>query len=192
MLDYRFEKENKRAAAYDGDKLVGRCEFTNPGSFWIITHTIVDSNYGGQGIAGKVLDLLMSEAKKEGVSVKPICSYAVKKFKDNSDYAAMEDKSTITMFSMKTCPHCEYTEPQVAERKDFNIIDISEHIAKLKQFLKLRDNNSAFDEAKKGGFTGIPCFVFENGAVTLNPEDLGLHKMPKEEPKFCSLDGSGC
>jgi glutaredoxin-related protein len=63
----------------------------------------------------------------------------------------------------------------------------------LKQFLDLRDNHPAFDEAKKIGDVGIPCYVLENGTVTLSSKDAGLEPMPDENiGASCSIDGSGC
>ena len=35
----------------------------------------------------------------------------------------------------------------------------------------MRDNNAVFDDAKKYGYAGIPCFVLEDGTVTLSPEE---------------------
>ena len=35
-------------------------------------------------------------------------------------------------------------------------------------------------------------YVLEDGTVTLNPEDAGLHARPEEEGPSCSLDGKGC
>ena len=62
----------------------------------------------------------------------------------------------IKMYVMKTCPYCEYVEKQVKGNNQFEVIDISTHVRKLKEFLDLRDNNSAFDEAKKIGDVGMP------------------------------------
>jgi len=52
----------------------------------------------------------------------------------------------IKMFVMKTCPYCEYVEKQVAGDNRFQVIDISTHVHKLAEFLKLRDNNPAFEK----------------------------------------------
>ena len=65
------------------------------------------------------------------------------------------------MFVMKTCPYCEYVERQVEGNPQYEVIDISKHVRNLKQFLDLRDNNPAFDEAKKIGDLGVPCYVLE-------------------------------
>ena len=55
----------------------------------------------------------------------------------------------IKMYVMKTCPYCEYVEKQVENNDQFKIIDIGAHVKNLKEFLDLREHNSAFDEAKK-------------------------------------------
>lgn len=49
MIEIRFEKDNNRAAAYDGVFLARECDIVCQKSFWIITHTEVDSEYNGQG-----------------------------------------------------------------------------------------------------------------------------------------------
>ncbi len=99
----------------------------------------------------------------------------------------------IKIFGMPSCPSCEYVKRQVEGNPEFEVIDIGKHVRNLKQFLALRDNNSAFDEAKKVGDAGIPCFVLEDGSVTLSPKDVGLEPMPEENAgTACRIDGSGC
>ena len=53
--------------------------------------------------------------------------------------------------------------------------DIGSDVHVMKEFLRLRDTSPVFDEAKKNGSIGIPCFVLEDGTVTLDPKDAGLH-----------------
>ena len=59
-------------------------------------------------------------------------------------------------------------------------------------FSGIADLRKAFDEAKKEGLAGIPCFVLEDGTVTLVPEEAGLRSRPAKQGASCSLDGSGC
>lgn len=61
----------------------------------------------------------------------------------------------------------------------------------MKEFLHLRDNNSVFDDAKKHGYAGIPCFVLEDGTVTLSPKEAGIN-LNETPAASCRLDGSGC
>ena len=98
----------------------------------------------------------------------------------------------INMYVMHTCPDCEYVERQVEGNPDFEVIDIGKHVRNLKQFLDLRDSNPAFDEAKAIGDVGIPCYVREDGSVTLYSKDVGLEPRPETMGAACSIDGRGC
>ena len=93
---------------------------------------------------------------------------------------------------MSTCPDCTYVEEQVKGKSNYEIIDIGAHVRNLKAFLKLRDNNAVFNEAKRTGAAGIPCFVLEDGRVSLTPEEAGLQSRPIEDGASCGLDGKGC
>ena len=64
----------------------------------------------------------------------------------------------IKIYGMSTCPDCTYVEKQVEGNSNYEIIDIGEHVRNLKEFLKLRDSNPAFDVMKRVGAVGIPCF----------------------------------
>ena len=96
------------------------------------------------------------------------------------------------MFVMHTCPDCEWVEKQVENNSNFEVIDIGKHVRNLKQFLDLRDSNPAFDEAKVIGDVGIPCYVREDGSVTLYSKDVGLEPRPEHLGEACSIDGRGC
>ncbi len=97
----------------------------------------------------------------------------------------------IKMYVMPTCPHCSHVEKQVEGNANFEIVDIGAHVRNLKEFLRLRDAHPAFAEARKAGDVGIPCYVREDGSVTLQSVEVGLEPMP-EESASCGLDGSGC
>lgn len=98
----------------------------------------------------------------------------------------------IKIYGMPTCPDCTYVEEQVEGNDKYTVIDISRHVKDLKEFLRLRDSNPAFDEAKKNGWVGIPCFVLEDGSVTLIAEEAGLQSRPVTVGAACNIDGSGC
>ena len=99
----------------------------------------------------------------------------------------------IKIYGMSTCPDCVFVEEQIKGNDNYQIIDIGEHVRNLKEFLRLRDKNPAFDVMKRVGAVGIPCFVLEDGTVTLRAEESGFRKKKKnEEGASCRLDGSGC
>jgi len=96
----------------------------------------------------------------------------------------------IKMYVMQTCPDCTYVEEQIKDDPRFEIIDIGEHVRNLKEFIRLRESNPAFDEAKKIGDLGIPCYVLEDGTVTLYSKNVGLK--PRPDGLSCGIDGKGC
>ncbi|HIZ26811.1 MAG TPA: glutaredoxin-related protein [Candidatus Barnesiella merdipullorum] len=98
----------------------------------------------------------------------------------------------IKIYGMSTCPDCTFVEAQVKGDSRYEIIDIGQHVKNLKAFLRLRDTHPAFDGAKRVGAVGIPCFVLDDGTVTLIAEEAGLHSRPTTDGAACNLDGSGC
>mgnify|MGYP001740986619 CR=1 FL=1 len=90
----------------------------------------------------------------------------------------------IKIYGMKTCPDCIAVDKHVEGDNRYEIIDIGSHIKYLKEFLHLRDN-------KKHGYAGIPCFVLEDGTVTLSPKEAGIN-LNETPAASCRLDGSGC
>lgn len=95
----------------------------------------------------------------------------------------------IKIYGMKTCPDCTFVEEQIEGKADFQVIDIGEHVKNMKEFIRIRDVDPAFDEIRGTGSLGIPCFVREDGSVTLAPEDVGLKS---REKSACRIDGKGC
>lgn len=79
---------------------------------------------------------------------------------------------------------------------EYEYSDISNELAALKEFLKLRDENPVFEEARNAGGIGIPAIVNTDGTVTLDWMQVirETGNEPFEEVKnSCSLtDRSGC
>ena len=51
-----------------------------------INHTYVDDSLRGQGIAGKLMELLVDKVKQENIKVIPTCSYAVNWLNKHPEY----------------------------------------------------------------------------------------------------------
>lgn len=56
----------------------------------------------------------------------------------------------------------------------YEFLDFADELQNLKDFLKLRDENSLFDDARKVGAIGIPCILREDGTMTLDWKEF-LH-----------------
>ena len=64
--------------AYEGKSEIGICEYVENKDTWNIIHTIVNNDYQGQGIAKRLVECVIDNAKKNGKKVIAECSYAKK------------------------------------------------------------------------------------------------------------------
>ncbi|MEP0189235.1 MAG: GNAT family N-acetyltransferase [Erythrobacter sp.] len=51
------------------------------------THTVVPRSIGGRGVAARLVDRLVADAREHGFKVDPQCWYVAKKFDENPDWA---------------------------------------------------------------------------------------------------------
>lgn len=77
-IDIVFEQDRNRSAAYINGDQIGECEFSVSENVWMITHTGVRSEYGGRGIAKKLVLKVIESARTNNAKIVPICSYAEK------------------------------------------------------------------------------------------------------------------
>ncbi len=74
----------------------------------------------------------------------------------------------IKLYGMHICPDCEQAREQLLfAGVDFEFLDFADSTANLKEFLKIRDTSPLFEEVRREGKIGIPCFVLPCGEVTL-------------------------
>ena len=78
MIEIIFDKEKNRAVAYNNTIQVGECDFLETEDYWNITHTEVNDEYQGQGIARKLVECIIENVKKEDKKLVAECSYAKK------------------------------------------------------------------------------------------------------------------
>ena len=76
MVEIKFEKENNKSVAYDNNTKIGECVFIEDGEYWNIVHTEVSSLYQGQGIAKKLVEKVIENAKIYDKKLIADCSYA--------------------------------------------------------------------------------------------------------------------
>ena len=95
------------------------------------------------------------------------------------------------VYVMASCHDCIEVKAELSGNPCYEIIDIGEHVRNLKEFLFLRDNDPVFDAAKRYGFAGIPCFVLDDGTVTLSSLEAGIGAK-SSKGSSCRIDGSGC
>ena len=78
MIEIKFDENNNKSIAYDNKTQVGECDYIESPECWNIVHTVVDKSYQGQGIARKLVECIIENAKKYNKEITADCSYAKK------------------------------------------------------------------------------------------------------------------
>ena len=86
MEEVKIEFKGNKSVALLGNNEIGVCEFKDSDEGWVIFHTEVNPNYKGQGIAKRLLDAIVNEARNKKIKIIPECSYAKKVMNRNNDY----------------------------------------------------------------------------------------------------------
>ena len=76
MIEIKYEKESNRAVAFIDNVEIGECVYEVGDNVWNIIHTEVDNAYQSQGIAKKLVECIIENAKKENKKLIASCSYA--------------------------------------------------------------------------------------------------------------------
>ena len=78
MIEIKFDKDNNKSIAYDNNAKIGECDYIETEETWNIVHTEVSNLYQGQGIARKLVENIIENAKKYNKKLIADCSYAKK------------------------------------------------------------------------------------------------------------------
>lgn len=92
MIKIIYEPKRNRAAAYDDDKIIGESTYSKSDKIWIIDHTFVEKNYGGQGIATKLVAEVVNQARENNVKIIPLCPFAKREFDKREEYSDVLSK----------------------------------------------------------------------------------------------------
>lgn len=73
-----------------GTQSIGRLTWVlrggDDGSVRIAEHTLVPREIGGRGVAAKLVEALVEDARESGFNIVPQCSYVAKKFEQNPSW----------------------------------------------------------------------------------------------------------
>ena len=77
----------------------------------------------------------------------------------------------LKIYGSMLCPDCVECRADLDKAGvEYEYLDFSDNLKNLKEFLKIRDGSSLFDEVRERGSIGIPCIVEEDGTVCLDWE----------------------
>lgn len=78
MIEIKFDENNKQSLAIDDNVKIGECDYIEIEDSWNIIHTEVNNEYQGQGIARKLVEIIIENAQKQDKNIIADCSYAKK------------------------------------------------------------------------------------------------------------------
>lgn len=85
------QRENGDKGAYyahvAGSKAMGRLTWTGNGDVRAAEHTIVPPEIGSRGVAARLVEAMVADARENGFRIKPVCSYVAKKFDEHPEWA---------------------------------------------------------------------------------------------------------
>jgi len=83
------EAHGEYQARVPGNSAVGRLTWKARGSARIADHTLVPPEIGGRGVAAALVEALVADAKDQGFTIVPQCSYVDAQFRRHPEWAAL-------------------------------------------------------------------------------------------------------
>lgn len=74
-------------AHVEGNEHIGRLTWVERSGARVVEHTLVPPEIGGRGIAGKLVEVLITDARAQGFKVVPECSYVAEAFGKHPEWA---------------------------------------------------------------------------------------------------------
>lgn len=75
----------------------------------------------------------------------------------------------MKVYGSEICSGCREFKALIQERGlQVEFVEITENVANMRAFLRIRDENPLFDAIRAEGRIGIPFFVSDEGEVTLD------------------------
>ena len=76
-------------AQVPGSDAIGRLTYQRRGTALIADHTLVPPEIGGKGVAGKLVEALIADARAAGDTIEPQCSYVEAAFRRHPEWAEL-------------------------------------------------------------------------------------------------------
>jgi uncharacterized protein len=74
-------------AEIEGHEDIGRLTWVERGGARIATHTLVPPAIGGRGVAAKLVEAMVADAREQGFKIVPQCSYVDVAFRRHPEWA---------------------------------------------------------------------------------------------------------
>ncbi len=76
-----------------GSRAIGRLTWELHGTARVADHTLVPPEIGGRGVAAQLVQALIADARQQGFTVVPQCSYVAAAFRRHPEWADLLEQS---------------------------------------------------------------------------------------------------
>lgn len=76
-------------AHVEGSDAIGRLTWLGRGGVRIAAHTLVPPEIGGRGVAARLVETMIADAKSQGFRIDPQCSYVNVAFRRHPEWAEL-------------------------------------------------------------------------------------------------------
>jgi predicted GNAT family acetyltransferase len=84
---HEYATQGEYQAHVPGSEAVGRLTWVARGGARIADHTLVPTEIGGRGVAAALVDALVADAREQGFTIVPQCSYVEAQFRRHPEWA---------------------------------------------------------------------------------------------------------
>lgn len=81
------DQKGEYRAHVPGAKAIGRLTWVLKNGARVADHTLVPTEIGGRGVAGKLVEALIADAREQHFLIVPTCSYIAAQFKRHPEWA---------------------------------------------------------------------------------------------------------
>lgn len=100
-ISIRNNPDRLRYEVLDGDLAIGQAAYVDDGEGRrIFYHTVIDEEYGGQGLAGRLAALALDETVAAGLMIVPVCPYIKNYLGKHTQYADSIQKPTPALLTV--------------------------------------------------------------------------------------------
>ena len=89
-ITIRHNPDRSRLKVFDGDTAIGRAAYVDRDaeSQRIFYHTVINDEYEGRGLAGRLAAQALDETVAAGLTIVPVCPYIKKYLQKHPEYSA--------------------------------------------------------------------------------------------------------
>ncbi|AOT04420.1 GNAT family N-acetyltransferase [Arthrobacter sp. U41] len=100
-ISIRNNPDRLRYEVLDGDLAIGQAAYVDDGEGRrIFYHTVIDEDYGGQGLAGRLAAQALDETVAAGLMIVPVCPYIKNYLGKHTQYADNIQKPTPALLTV--------------------------------------------------------------------------------------------